>query len=360
MATPRGYSSYRGRFPKWKIAVIILLVLVIAAAVGFMSLQKYLIYDGSGLPHFQFPESEKTTATAEKSTASKSASSKAASSSKASSSKDLNIKIDKPKVKGVQALQLSETPLLDWAAVQQRIQAAGTAYSSLVLTVKDANGYVYYDSTAAAAASRRAVKSQTSTAAAIAGLTGSDYKAVARLSCLQDDRASRADISGKGLKNTGGYLFYDGNSKNWLDPSKPATQQYLAALAKECADLGFKEILLTDFSYPTQGKLNKINYGATEKSENLKACLTAIQTALAGTKVKLSIELPADVITTGSNADAGLNLADIAPLVDRIYAQTTAADAEALATAVTAANKGTAFVPELTGTPSGDSYLLLG
>lgn len=354
MATPKGYSSYRGRFPKWKIVVTIILILVILAAAGFLLLQRYLVYDGSGLPHFQFPDPKKTTAVSSKQTSS--GSSGAAGSSK----KDLNIKIDKPKVKGVKTLQLSEMPLLDWNAAQQRIQAAGTPYSAVALTLKDAQGYVYYNSTAAAAASRRAVKAQTATAAAIAGLTGSDYTAVARISCLRDNRAARADISGKGLKNTGGYLFYDGNSANWLDPSKPAAQQYLASLVKECADLGFKEILLTDFSYPTQGRLSKINYGTGEKSENLKACLTAIKTALAGTKVKLSIELPADVITTGTNADAGLNLADIAPLVDCIYAQTTAADAETLAAAVTAANKDAAFVPELTGTPSGDSYLLLG
>lgn len=359
MATPKGYSSYHGRFPKWKIIVVILLILIIVAAAGFILLQRYLVYDGSGLPHFQFPEKEKTSASAGKSASSGTAASSTASSSK----KDLNIKIEKSTEKGVRELQLSETPLLDWASVQQRIQSTGTVYNSVVLTLKDAKGYVYYNSVAAAAASRRAVRAQSSTAAAVAAMTASaDYSSVARLSCLRDARASRADLNGKGLKNTGGYIFYDGNSENWMDPAKPATQQYLAALAKECANLGFKEILLTDFSYPTKGRLSRIDYGTGEKSENLKTCLTAIKTALAGTKVKLSIELPADVITTGSNAEAGLNLADIAPLVDRIYAQTTAAQSQALSDAVTASNKSTAFVPEVSGTvdSSQSNYLFLG
>ena len=35
-----------------------------------------------------------------------------------------------------------------------------------------------------------------------------------------------------GLKNTGGYIFYDGNNLNWLDPSKPAARQYLGGLAE--------------------------------------------------------------------------------------------------------------------------------
>lgn len=352
MATPKGYYSYRGRFPKWKIVVIIILILVIAAAAGFIFLQRYLVYDGSGFPRFQFPSSQQTPAADKRDASKKSAAS-------GSSKKDLNIKVEKPKSKDVRALQLPETPLPDWNTVQQRITQGGAAYNAVVLTVKDPAGYVYYDSAAAAAASRRAVKSTAATAAAVAGLTGSDYTSVARLSCLRDDRAARADISGKGLKNTGGYLFYDANSANWLDPSKPAAQQYLASLAKECANLGFKEILLTDFSYPTQGKLSRIAYGTGDKSENLKACLTAVKDALAGSKVKLSIELPAGVITNGSDAASGLNLADIAPLVDRVYARTTAADAEALSGAVTAANKDTAFIPELTGAPSGGSYLLV-
>ena len=53
-------------------------------------------------------------------------------------------------------------------------------------------------------------------------------------------------------------------------------------------------------------------------------------------------------------------LSDIAPLVDRIYAQTTEASISALAAAVEAANADTEFVPELTAAPADEqqSYLL--
>ncbi len=41
------------------------------------------------------------------------------------------------------------------------------------------------------------------------------------MSCFLDPiAAARADVEGMGLKNTGGYIFYDGNNGNWLDPSK--------------------------------------------------------------------------------------------------------------------------------------------
>lgn len=351
MATPKGYSSYRGKMPRWKIFVIILLIVVILAAVGFLVMQKYLVYDGSGIPHFQIPGKEKTEETSKTDKKSKVVSSK--------SKEDLNIKIHDTKTKSITALQVSETPLTDWQTLQSHLTASGISCNSVVVTLKDQNGHVYYNFDAAASESRYAVKTNSGTAAAISGLTASKYTAVARLSCLRDPIVSRADLDGKGLKNTGGYIFYDGNNDNWMDPSKTGTQEYLAALAKECANLGFKEILLTDFTYPTVGKLSKIDYGSGLKSDNLKACLTAIQTALKGTGVKLSVELPADVITSGSDTTAGLNLTDIAPMVDRIYAQTTAANVETLSAAVSAASKSTSFVPEFSGTPSGSNYLVL-
>ena len=40
MAGSRGYSSYRGRVPRWKIALAILLALILLAACTFLFLQK--------------------------------------------------------------------------------------------------------------------------------------------------------------------------------------------------------------------------------------------------------------------------------------------------------------------------------
>ena len=55
MATPKGYSSYRGRTPGWKVLVAILLGLVILVAAGFLLLQEHLVYDDSGLPRLELP-----------------------------------------------------------------------------------------------------------------------------------------------------------------------------------------------------------------------------------------------------------------------------------------------------------------
>lgn len=46
-----------------------------------------------------------------------------------------------------------------------------------------------------------------------------DVTAAARIACFHDPKAANADVEGMGLKNTGGYIFYDGNNSQWLDPA---------------------------------------------------------------------------------------------------------------------------------------------
>ena len=53
----RNYHSYRGRTPKWKILLSIVLVLIIVASLGFLALQRYIVYDETGTPHFLLPGS---------------------------------------------------------------------------------------------------------------------------------------------------------------------------------------------------------------------------------------------------------------------------------------------------------------
>lgn len=125
--------------------------------------------------------------------------------------------------------------------------------------------------------------------------------------------------------------------------------------------MGFDEILLTDVSFPTEGKLNKIAYPGAGMQESIRAFLMAMDTALAAyPDVKLSVELPESVITLGQDETAGLVLSEIAPLVDRIYTETTEGSIPALEAAVEAAGEDTALIPELTAIPaeSDQPYLL--
>lgn len=342
MAGPRGYSTYHGKGSKWKIVLAVLLLLVILGALAVIRLQKYVVYDDSGHPRLdlsRFSEQKPDDS----------------GSAPADGSGDANLTIQEPERQFIHAAQLGTGPLPSlgkdvWTALSDE-----GMYNAAVYTVKDADGSVYMDNKSAPA---EAVKTVKGTGAAIdAMLKDEPFYTIAKIACFRDPIASSGDLEGMGLKNTGGYVFYDGNNDRWLDPGKPAARQYLVDLATTCAAAGFDEILLTDVSYPTVGKLNKIDYGAAADGlpdslkEELDSFLTEMKTALAEYDVKLSILLPTELVVPGGDVSgvSGQSLADIAPLMDRVYAPTqgsreTLNQAEAN---LAAASKTTEFVSVL-------------
>lgn len=337
MSGPRGYHTYRGRTSRATIVMAVVMILVILLSAGAIFLQEYLVYDENGKAHFQAFEQEQTPAEEEE--------------------EPLNLTIQPAQATEVRALCVSNAPLsvAAWQTAQATAQQVGC--TAVVVSVKS-GGHVYMPSQTAVSG---AEDLNGDTHEALKAITDSDWYAVARMSCFLDPLASGSDVEGMGLKNTGGFLFYDGENQNWLDPAKSAARQYLCTLAKEAAEKGFDELLLTDVTYPTVGKLNKIDYGDTMKAENLAAFLREMRAALAEYDVKLSVELPEPVVETGSDHVAGLLLSELAPLVDRIYAPTTLAKAESLSAAVREAGKDTTFVPELSQAPEGElsgSFLL--
>ena len=341
MAGPRGYHNYRGRNSKGKTVLAVVLVLVILAALGFLALQRYIIYDETGRLYLELPwqkdqEPEKVPEEQEQ----------------------LELTIQEPEqTRRVTTAWLAAEKPVTQAALTASVSAhsltSEVAYNAVAVTVKDAGGLLYFDTAVPAGASF--VRTSADTAAALGSITGenSSLYSVARLSCFHDSKASNADVEGMGLKNTGGYIFYDGHNTQWLDPGKEKARQYLCELARDLAEQGFDEILLTDVSYPTEGKLDKIDYGETMKAQNLRTFLEEMGRTLEPYGVTLSIELPEAVVLEGSDNVAGLTLADIVPLVDRICAVTTAEKADQLRTAVEALSPETEFVPELTAPAAG-------
>lgn len=336
MASAKGYHSYRGRGSKLKVFLAILLCLVILAAAAFIVLQEHIVFDERGVPHLEIPwqreEPPEEPQVPEE-------------------EPQLDLVIQEPPgPPPVQAFSMAAGPITreGWtAAAGGALLSSVVPYNAAAVTLKDADGKVYFDS---GAALPQAVKVAADTGEVLAEITGGEKElgSIARLACLLDPVTARVNVTDMGLKNTGGYIFYDGNNHTWLDPAKPGTVEFLTALALEAAALGFDELLLTDVSYPTEGKIHKIAYtGEKVLSDNVAALLQSLRTALEPYEILLSIELPEAVVTGGPDETAGLDLARIAPLVDRIYVLTPEAPAETLAAAVTAASETTDFVPEL-------------
>lgn len=342
----RGYSNYRGRRPKWKTLVVVLLVLIILVAVGFMALQRFIVYDDMGVPQMTLPGMERPQSPTPQ-----------------LEEVDITIEEGEPEqqtaIQTLQAVQLGDDPAA-WGET-----LANSSRQAFCVTVKAAGGQLRYPFDASVAGQ---VRADTAAAAgeALRALLNGDGHSIARISCLRDGSVARANVETMGLKNTGGFVFYDGNNENWLDPAKEATRSYLSALAVECADLGFDEILLTDLSYPTAGKLDKIAYGdpgsetqAAWNAEQIAQLVTAVKTALGDRDVQVSIEVPETVLQNGGVDEiAGIDLRGaLQEQLSRVYVPTTAEKAETLSAMLPEGM----LVPELTAAPADESqsYLLL-
>ena len=335
----RGYHNYRGRRSPEKTVLTVILVAIILASVGFIFLQESIIsFDETGNAYFRLPGRIEEEAEAPREEI------------------DLTIepaKQERPEPRKVRGFCVPTPPEREsWSlSYREAKELLGEELGAVAVTLKDSEGTVHFDSAAALPGTVRFFEEDTDVV--LSAVLDTPLHTIARISCFHDPKAANREAETMGLMNTGGFLFYDGNNSQWLDPAKPAARAYLCALAKEAAELGFDEILLTDVSYPTEGKLDKIDYGETMKAQNLRTFLEEMGRALEPYGVTLSIELPEAVVLEGSDNVAGLTLADIVPLVDRICAVTTAEKADQLRAAVEALSPETEFVPELTAPAAG-------
>ena len=328
----RGYHNYRGRRNVGKTLLAAVLVLVIIASALFIFLQeRILFFDENGTAYFRlFGEEENREQPAE----------------------EVDLTIQPPKEEKPQTTRVvrgfnAPVPLdrENWSlTARQAREELGESWNAVAVTLKDSGGSIYFDSANALPGTVRFWEEDTDVA--LEAVLSSSVHAVARISCFHDPQAANSETESMGLMNTGGFVFYDGNNSQWLDPAKSAAREYLCALAAEAAELGFDEILLTDVSYPTEGNLDKIAYGEGDRQENLLQFLTQMRETLEPYSVALSVELPESVILAGYDEDAGVTLSRVAPLVDGIYVSTTPSQVHILANAVKKTGS-TDFVPQL-------------
>ena len=331
MAGSRGYRNYRGRTNRGKIALTVFLILVILAAVVVMLLQKHIVYDVTGTPHLELPWQEETKEEPEL------------------EEFELTIQAETERKEEKDRLVrgFSVPARLDpevWSlSVRQAQETLGESCNAVLVTLKDKSGNVYFNSAAALPGTVQFMEDVTDVPLAAATDSGLFYP-IARISCFRDSKAANWETEAMGLMNTGGYIFYDGNNNQWLDPGKPVARQYLCAMAAEAAALGFDEILLTDVGYPTEGKLDKVDDGGVERAGAIQTFLEELRATLPG-EVRLSIELPMQTVLTGQDEVSGHVLKEIAKRVDAIYAQVTPAECAEVGTILQ--EVGCAFVPLL-------------
>lgn len=303
MRSNRGYHSYRGRPKTGKILLAVVLVILLLLSGSYLLLQDYLVYDSDGSISLDLPflrGKEKTEEDQE----------------------NVNLEILPPDGEegGQTAAGETENAL---AMNAQALCAQGlpqSGYDAAVVEMKGFNGTFQYSSRyAAAKALADDAVTQTQVTEALSA-AGDGLRLTAQVGCFHDSFHAFADMTGSGICQSGGYIWYDDLRSHWMDPAKEGTRTYMAQVANECVDMGFEEILLTDFGYPTAGDLSQIDYSGltVTKTEALTGFLTSLKSRLPE-DTALSVELTEEQILGGADETSGVDAAAIAPLVDRIY-----------------------------------------
>ena len=126
------------------------------------------------------------------------------------------------------------------------------AGTPVLLDVKNYRGYFYYSTTVGSQ-----IYGKIDAAAMdelIAWLGSSDLYTIARMSSLSD-YVYGAENPSAGIPLKSGALYFDENKCYWLDPTKEATQTYLIQVVRELRQLGFDEVVFTQFIIPESEKV---------------------------------------------------------------------------------------------------------
>lgn len=292
MAT-RGYNSYRGRTSAGKIVLIVVLVLVLLGAVGYLVVQNYLVYDEAGQVHLELPFGHR----------------------------GQGKQTDKPPVDNVDIDRLEPesklTPVTALHAVRLPDDCLwwGADYimntlapEDMVLAVKRENGGITYDTQVSVP--QNVVVERGRPLDCLKQLLASDRHTVGRICCFGDSAYARG-LPETALVREDGGIWYDANGGAWLDPTNPAVLSYITSLVSECAELGFDEILLDWFCYPSTGALDAIANGGSDHTQILTDFAKSLRSSL-----------PEDValsVTLRGSGDNALTVSEAAELFDRIY-----------------------------------------
>ncbi|MDZ4299950.1 MAG: putative glycoside hydrolase [Candidatus Sungbacteria bacterium] len=112
-------------------------------------------------------------------------------------------------------------------------------------------------------------------------------------------------------------LWQDNKGGYWMDPASPGARQYILALAKKMADLGFDEVQFDYVRFPSDGDVAKAMYpawdGKTPKYVVMKSFFEFLHDNLKAYKPELilSADLFGYVATSGSDVGIGQRLEDV-------------------------------------------------
>lgn len=308
MAT-KGYHQYRGRGRGGKTLLVLLLLLILLGACAFLFLQRYIVYHDDGsisveLPFdldFSRPQDEPTPIPPE----------------------DVNVEredpedtpppVDEPEPLVLSALHAQE---LTYGCLYSDPSWQLQGQEAVVVNVKRQDGTIAYYTNISLPAN--VLRGNEATRTHLQTIAQSPCYTVARMSVMCDS-AFAAAVPTAAISYTSGGLWVDNYNRFWLDPTNEQVISHICALAKECVDLGFDEILLDHLRYPIEGSLSQTTVTSDTDRAAAIANLAARVREAVGPQVAVSIILPGSIGTDYSFAQSGLTAQVLAGSFDRIY-----------------------------------------
>lgn len=298
----RDYGGYRGRrtiTDALKFIAVALGVIVVVVLVGIVYCQRYIVYTDEG-PKLELPPFLEMFRRGK---------GEPNGSSSLPDPSDVSILIDpdgsqsEPEPEAPQeagyVLELPVSDVIDGTAAAQLEEAGAEA---LALQVKSPSGQLAWHSDLYPA--RRAeVNAPQFNNDALKQWNEGEWYTIARVCCFRDDSVPYS-MNNLALRR-GEYNWRDELGLRWLSPAQKDAQAYIAGLCGELAALGFDEILLEQFHFPTQGNVENIKlgdrYDPARFNSGLEDLLDQVQQAVAPYGTKLSLRVERDTLSGEEN-----------------------------------------------------------
>lgn len=131
----------------------------------------------------------------------------------------------------------------------------------------------------------------------IVKLKEKDIYLIARIVAFKDPvlAKGRPDLS---LKKKDGSIFYDKSGLSWVNPYKKEVWDYLVAVAKEAANLGFDEIQFDYIRFSTDSGIKEVNFGEEGKKKSKIETITEFTKYASENLKPLGVYVSADVYGT--------------------------------------------------------------
>jgi hypothetical protein len=215
--------------------------------------------------------------------------------------------------------------ITSWVAGTKRFlqiadSLAGSGLNALVIDTKDCTGKVGYDSAVPYASEIRACERRIRDLDAIlAYCRDRNIHTIARIAVFQDPvlAAARTELA---VKTVGGEVWKDNKGQSWVDPSSRTVWKYNADLAKEAAARGFDEVQFDYVRFPTDGKLEGLDYpvynGDVPKHQVIKEFFQYLDSELKALDVAVSADIFGLTTVAEDDLNIGQRIVDLAPYVD--------------------------------------------